>query len=115
MLAALCSLSKPTRSDRDLLDVPNTFGDGSIFEGNTWLEFQDGHVFEGLPPPAGAYVLACPGDGCGVNDTQRSDPAIVTFTRVPEPGSIGLVVTALAIVAFVRRRRPQGASASLIA
>jgi hypothetical protein len=97
------------------VDVPNTFGDGSLFAGNTWLEFQDGHVFEGFVPPAGAYLLACPGDGCGLNDAIRSNPAVVTFTRVPEPGSIGLVVTALAIVAFVRRRRAQGVSASLIA
>lgn len=95
--------------------VPDTFGDGSLFAGNTWLEFQDGHVFEGFPPPAGAYLLACPGDGCGLDVADRSNTAIVTFTRVPEPESIGLVATALAIVAFLRRRRDHGASASLIA
>jgi hypothetical protein len=98
------------------VDVPDTFVEGrSIFAGNTWLEFQDGHLFDGQGNPAGAYLLACPGDGCGVSNANRSNTAITTFTRVPEPGSIGLVVTALAIVAFVRRRRHQGANASLIA
>jgi len=71
-------------------------------------------VFEGQVPADGAYLLACPGDGCGVGDTDRSNTAVTTFTRVPEPGSIGLVATALAIVALVRRRRPQGATASPI-
>jgi PEP-CTERM putative exosortase interaction domain len=97
------------------VDVPDTFGDGSLFAGNTWLEFQDGHLSDGPAFAAGAYLLACPGDGCGVDVADRSNTAITTFTRVPEPGSIGLVATALAIVAFLRRRRHQGATGSLTA
>lgn len=49
------------------------------------------------------YLSRCTDDEC----IQPTGPAdIVTFTRVPEPGSLGLVGAALAGVWLARRRRP---------
>ncbi len=89
------------------VNVPDDFPGGqSLLSGNTWLEFEDGiQHFEGDFNDPAAYLLACSGEGCPLNLTTRSNPAPVRFTRIPEPSSIALVLAALAIAGFARRRR----------
>ena len=92
---------------------------GLIYSGNLWLEFHQPAPFNGgvigllaVDPfaPAGAYLFACnPGiqqDTSSPSCAQiQSNVALVTFTRVPEPATAGLVLRAIAGIAAVRRRR----------
>lgn len=102
------------------VNVPDTMTvdpTDSLLFGNTWLRFQDliSVGDEGALP--GAFLFACSGRECGLNSTTQSNPAFFRngFTRVPEPDTVGLVLTALVIAGLVRRRRGQGANASLAA
>ena len=92
---------------------------GPIYSGNLWLEFHQPAPFNGdvigllaVDPfaPAGAYLFACnprlEQDTSSPNCAQiQSNVALVTFTRVPEPATAGLVLLAIAGIAAVRRRR----------
>ncbi len=84
-----------------------TDNDERIFSGNTWLQYYDHYVGDGIDVGDGiaplAYLFACSGEGCSTQT--RSIPGIVTFTQVPEPGTVGLVLAGLAMAVFAKRRR----------
>ena len=97
---------------------------GSIYSGNLWLEFHQPAPFIGggigllaVDPfaQAGAYLFACDPlldqSTSSPTCTQiQSNAATVTFSRVSEPATAGLVLLAIAGIAVVRRRRAAAAA-----
>ena len=80
--------------------------DGIVYQGNVYLQFELlSFGGEGVGTPH-AFIFACSASNsqCSANDAIRSNAATVTFTRVAEPATIGLVLTALAGLAWRRRR-----------
>lgn len=111
VIAPSGSLFNVTGLDTSLLG-PQLVSFGSIYTGPLWLQFiSDFRV----PDPAFIYTGSCTaGDDedadngtsvCTPNTNNPSNPASVTITRVPEPGSLALALGALAAGWFVRRRR----------
>lgn len=99
-----------TGLDTSLLG-PQLVSFGSIYTGPLWLQFVSDFR---VPDPAFIYTGSCSaGDDeddngtsvCTPDTNNPSNPASVTITRVPEPGSLALALGALAAGWFVRRRR----------
>lgn len=93
------------------------FGSGPGYSGNLWLEFVSGQMpiitlldtISALDVvPNGAFLHACLPDEneaslCSTPEVTTTNPGVVTFQRVPEPGSLALVIGALAAGWAARR------------
>ena len=97
------------------------FGSASAYSGNLWLEFISGQMpvitfFDTLDTPvptSGAFLHAClPDDNeaslCPEPEVRTTNPGIVTFQRVPEPGSLALIFGAIAAGWIARRTISRG-------
>lgn len=94
----------------------------SAYSGNVWLEFVSGQ----MPPPillletvdtpaptTGAFLHAClPDEGeaslCPEPEVRTTNPGVVTFQRIPEPGSLALIFGALGAGWIARRSIRKG-------
>lgn len=72
-----------------------------IYTGNLWLEFRD----IGEAGPNAAYIYTCDPDNEGCDSSSVSNPAEVTFTRIPEPNTVALLLAALGAGVAAKRRR----------
>ena len=99
------------------------FGSASAYSGNLWLEFVSGQMppppillFDTLDTPvptSGAFLHAClPDEGeaslCPEPEVRTTNPGVVTFQRIPEPGSLALIFGALAAGWIARRSMRKG-------
>jgi hypothetical protein len=82
-----------------IVDV--TDGQGTIYQGPIWLFFESGV----LNDPAFIRLGTCTESGC--TPDQTSDPAVVRIFRVPEPGTLGLLLGACGAGWLARRRARQ--------
>jgi hypothetical protein len=96
----------PKPSDPDLINAPNNFAPASVL-----LQFVSGE-FPGLP--AGVYLYDAAGCSldtesdvwdCSEPTSFRSIGAPVTYSAVPEPGSLALLLSAAGVGWLARRRK----------
>jgi len=66
-----------------------------------WIQFESG-----FGDPVFLFTGSCEGDSCFAFDTPQGIARNVTFTRVPEPGSLALILGALGAGWLSRRRKP---------
>ena len=78
---------------------------GSVYSGNVYLQFELlSFGVEGIGNPF-AYIFGCPigNSECSADLAIRSNPARLRFGLVPEPGTLGLALAALAALGWRRR------------
>ena len=85
-----------------------TDGDGTIYQGPMWLYFASGVLLDpGYTAAGGFIVLGDCFEGCFPDLALTSNPAGVRIFRVPEPGTLALLLGACGAGWLARRRARQ--------
>lgn len=85
--------------DTGLIGPSFVTNDGSSLFGPWWIQWESG-----FSDPVNLFTGSCP-EGCFPNDVPTAIALHVTFSRVPEPGTLGLLLGALGAGWWVRRRK----------